>query len=285
MKISIMDLMDHYQGDATIPLTPYGKASAFAQSNEKRSKTGHTKQIMTAAALVLVVAMSAFALWVSPLVQNARGSAAAEGSGLETELASVPSGTGTILNSSYANAKLYLPAGESDEFQADTAFSYAYDPSGDSSNVPKAVTYEKERAIFSFFDSAQTDYDRDGLVWLIYKDPIDNLDSLIDSDSELGENAFLLNWHILGYDSDTVYTLFCIGMGFRDPYADQLEWDTLESVQSYYDHLETGLEVLEDFVVKNGLTVPEGCVDWKSWYQENMLGKAKEQAEYLESNS
>jgi hypothetical protein len=74
-------------------------------------------------------------------------------------------------------------------------------------------------------------------------------------------------------------------MGFGDPYADQLEWNELGSVQSYYDHLETGLAVLEDFVVKNGLTVPEGCVDWKSWYQENMIGKAKAQAEYLESNS
>jgi hypothetical protein len=284
MKISIMDLMDHYQGDATIPLTPYREASAFAQSDKKRAKTGHAKQIMTAAALVLVVAMSAFALWVSPLVQRTQGSAVAEGSNSgteETEFASVPSGTGTILNSSYANAKLYLPAGESDEFQADTAFSYAYAPSGDSSDVPKAVTYEKEHAIFSFFDSSQADYDRDGLIWLIYKNSINDLDSLIDSDSEFGENAFLLNWHILGYDSDTVYTLFCIGMGFGDPYADQLEWDTPESVQSYFDHLETGLEVLEDFVAKNGLTVPAGCVDWKSWYQENMLGKAQAQIEAL----
>ena len=199
----------------------------------------------------------------------------------EAQLSSAPTDAITILDSSYANGKLYIPAGESDEFKADTAFSYSYYIGGNSSDDLQDVTYKEENAIFSFFDTCQTTYGRNGLVWLVYKYSIDELDSLLESDSEWGNNSFLLNWHILGYDSDTVYMLFCIGMGFGNPLADQLEWDALASVQSYCDHLETGLVVLENFVEKNGLTVPEGCVDWKSWYQENMLDKAKKQIETL----
>lgn len=251
------------------------------QNSKADAKFIHTKQVVTVVvALVLIVTMGAFAHWL----QVTWGSEAADVSNLGTEepwITAVSTDTTNILNSNYSSVKLYIPCGESDEFKADTAFSYSYYVDGASNSVPKTVTYNAENVIFSFFDNSQTSYNRDGLVWLIYKYSMDDLDSLVESDSEWGNNVFLLNWHILGYDDNTIYALFSVGMGFGDPCADQLEWDELGSVQSYYDHLETGLVVLENFVIKNGLAAPKECVDWKSWYQENMLGKAKAQIDNL----
>lgn len=85
MKLRIIDLMDYYQGNPSVPLTPYRKTAVHRagefRNEEKRAKAGRIKQgMMAAACLVMIVALTAFSLWVSPLLQPTWGSAAAEGS-------------------------------------------------------------------------------------------------------------------------------------------------------------------------------------------------------------
>lgn len=55
MKLRIIDLMDYYQGNPSVPLTPYRKTAVHRagefRNEEKRAKAGRIKQGMMAAAL------------------------------------------------------------------------------------------------------------------------------------------------------------------------------------------------------------------------------------------
>ena len=79
MKLRIIDLMDYYQGNPSVPLMPYRKTAVHRagefRNEEKRAKAGRIKQgMMAAACLVMIVALTAFSLWVSPLLQRWRPS-------------------------------------------------------------------------------------------------------------------------------------------------------------------------------------------------------------------
>ena len=54
MKLRIIDLMDYYQGNPSVPLTPYRKTAVHRagefRNEEKRAKAGRIKQGMMAAA-------------------------------------------------------------------------------------------------------------------------------------------------------------------------------------------------------------------------------------------
>lgn len=78
-----------------------------------------------------------------------------------------------------------------------------------------------------------------------------------------------LNTHLLGTRGSTAYYFFCLSPS--DKAVRQYDSSDTAAVSSYYQHAADGLDILKDFVVRNGLAPVEGAVDWEAWYQEFIL--------------
>lgn len=175
----------------------------------------------------------------------------------------------SVLTSEQVGAVLRVPAGYADEAVTESAFTL-YVPTSDQ-------TIDFDSAVYFFFDTSQTAYARDGLVWAITACPIEGLGNVLKADKEYSDLCFDLNCHILGVDSDSVYMLANINPASST--VRQFDSDSEESFSSYYAHAEAGMEILEDFVAANQLEVPDGAVDWKAWYGQWMLEPIKQQLE------
>ena len=172
------------------------------------------------------------------------------------------------LTSNQTDAQLYVPAQFQNEVQMDTPFETDI---GEDYIDPAQV----DNAIFSFFDNSQITDDRSGLVWIITIYPIEDLEAILNNDEFGGDLHLMLNHHVLGTDQEHVYALFCLGTTYDD--TRQYELGNMDSIRSYYEHADAGMKILEDFVEKNNLEIPEGSVDWKEWYQHNIIQALQEQ--------
>lgn len=89
------------------------------------------------------------------------------------------------------------------------------------------------------------------------------------ADRWVEENLMALNTHLLGTRGSTAYYFFCLSPS--DKAVRQYDSSDTAAVSSYYQHAADGLDILKDFVVRNGLAPVEGAVDWEAWYQEFIL--------------
>lgn len=174
----------------------------------------------------------------------------------------------SVLTSTRTGAVLRVPADYAEEAVTESAFTL-YEPSTDQ-------TIDFESAVYFFFDTSQTAYAHDGLVWAITTCPIETLDKVLEADKTYSDLCFDVNCHILGVDSDSVYMLANIDPARK--LVRQYDSDSEESVSSYYAHAEAGMKILEDFVATNQLEVPDGATDWKAWYSQWMLDPIKQQS-------
>lgn len=143
----------------------------------------------------------------------------------------------------------------------------------DSFTIEEPVTggHDLDDVLFSFYDRSQTAEDRLGLVWAIrafaFEDPAELVKD--GADRWVEETITLLNTHLLGTRGNTAYYLFCLSPS--DKAVRQYDSADAAAVSSYYQHAADGLDILKDFVVRNGLAPVEGAVDWEAWYQEYIL--------------
>ena len=118
---------------------------------------------------------------------------------------------------------------------------------------------------------SQASEDRLGLVWAIrafqFEDPAELVKD--GADRWVEENLMALNTHLLGTRGSTAYYFFCLSPS--DKAVRQYDSSDTAAVSSYYQHAADGLDILKDFVVRNGLAPVEGAVDWEAWYQEFIL--------------
>lgn len=132
-------------------------------------------------------------------------------------------------------------------------------------------TFDFSSAVWCFFDTTQAAYGKDGLVWAITACPIEGLETVLREDNNNKDLCFAVNCHILGTDSQTVYMISNINPSDRAVW--QYDGDDPRSAASYLAHAEAGKKILEDFVQKNALDVPDRASDWSAWYDKWMLGR------------
>lgn len=157
---------------------------------------------------------------------------------------------------------LSVPARYENEITADDSFMI---------EAPETGEHDLDDVLFSFYDKSQAAEDRLGLVWAIrafqFEDPAELVKD--GADRWVEENLMALNTHLLGTRGSTAYYFFCLSPS--DKAVRQYDSSDTAAVSSYYQHAADGLDILKDFVVRNGLTPVEGAVDWEAWYQEFIL--------------
>ena len=157
---------------------------------------------------------------------------------------------------------LSVPARYENEITADDSFMI---------EAPETGEHDLDDVLFSFYDKSQTSEDRLGLVWAIrafqFEDPAELVKD--GADRWVEENLMALNTHLLGTRGSTAYYFFCLSPS--DKAVQQYDSSDTAAVSSYYQHAADGLDILKDFVVRNGLAPVEGAVDWEAWYQEFIL--------------
>lgn len=158
---------------------------------------------------------------------------------------------------------LSVPARYENEITADDSFMI---------EAPETGEHDLDDVLFSFYDkSQQASEDRLGLVWAIrafqFEDPAELVKD--GADRWVEENLMALNTHLLGTRGSTAYYFFCLSPS--DKAVRQYDSSDTAAVSSYYQHAADGLDILKDFVVRNGLAPVEGAVDWEAWYQEFIL--------------
>lgn len=157
---------------------------------------------------------------------------------------------------------LSVPARYENEITADDSFMI---------EAPETGEHDLDDVLFSFYDKSQAAEDRLGLVWAIrafqFEDPAELVKD--GADRWVEENLMALNTHLLGTRGSTAYYFFCLSPS--DKAVRQYDSSDTAAVSSYYQHAADGLDILKDFVVRNGLVPVEGAVDWEAWYQEFIL--------------
>ncbi len=157
---------------------------------------------------------------------------------------------------------LSVPARYENEITADDSFMI---------EAPETGKHDLDDVLFSFYDKSQASEDRLGLVWAIrafqFEDPAELVKD--GADRWVEENLMALNTHLLGTRGSTAYYFFCLSPS--DKAVRQYDSSDTAAVSSYYQHAADGLDILKDFVVRNGLAPVEGAVDWEAWYQEFIL--------------
>ena len=157
---------------------------------------------------------------------------------------------------------LSVPARYENEITADDSFMI---------EAPETGEHDLDDVLFSFYDKSQASEDRLGLVWAIrafqFEDPAELVKD--GADRWVEENLMALNTHLLGTRSSTAYYFFCLSPS--DKAVRQYDSSDTAAVSSYYQHAADGLDILKDFVVRNGLAPVEGAVDWETWYQDFIL--------------
>lgn len=157
---------------------------------------------------------------------------------------------------------LSVPARYENEITADDSFMI---------EAPETGEHDLDDVLFSFYDKSQASEDRLGLVWAIrafqFEDPAELVKD--GADRWVEENLMALNTHLLGTRGSTAYYFFCLSPS--DKAVRQYDSSDTAAVSSYYQHAADGLDILKDFVVRNGLVPVEGAVDWEAWYQEFIL--------------
>lgn len=157
---------------------------------------------------------------------------------------------------------LSVPARYENEITADDSFMI---------EAPETGEHDLDDVLFSFYDKSQASEDRLGLVWAIrafqFEDPAELVKD--GADRWVEENLMALNTHLLGTRGSTAYYFFCLSPS--DKAVRQYDSSDTAAVSSYYQHAADGLDILKDFVVRNGLAPVEGAVDWEAWYQEFIL--------------
>lgn len=157
---------------------------------------------------------------------------------------------------------LSVPARYENEITADDSFMI---------EAPETGEHDLDDVLFSFYDKSQASEDRLGLVWAIrafqFEDPAELVKD--GADRWVEENLMALNTHLLGTRGSTAYYFFCLSPS--DKAVRQYNSSDTAAVSSYYQHAADGLDILKDFVVRNGLAPVEGAVDWEAWYQEFIL--------------
>ena len=157
---------------------------------------------------------------------------------------------------------LSVPARYENEITADDSFMI---------EAPETGEHDLDDVLFSFYDKSQAAEDRLGLVWAIrafqFEDPAELVKD--GADRWVEENLMALNTHLLGTRGSTAYYFFCLSPS--DKAVRQYDSSDTAAVSSYYQHAADGLDILKDFVVRNGLAPVEGAVDWETWYQDFIL--------------
>lgn len=157
---------------------------------------------------------------------------------------------------------LSVPARYENEITADDSFMI---------EAPETGEHDLDDVLFSFYDKSQASEDRLGLVWAIrafqFEDPAELVKD--GADRWVEENLMALNTHLLGTRGSTAYYFFCLSPS--DKAVRQYDSSDTAAVSSYYQHAADGLDILKDFVVRNGLAPVEGAVDWETWYQDFIL--------------
>ena len=157
---------------------------------------------------------------------------------------------------------LSVPARYENEITADDSFMI---------EAPETGEHDLDDVLFSFYDKSQAAEDRLGLVWAIrafqFEDPAELVKD--GADRWVEENLMALNTHLLGTRGSTAFYFFCLSPS--DKAVRQYDSSDTAAVSSYYQHAADGLDILKDFVVRNGLAPVEGAVDWEAWYQEFIL--------------
>lgn len=157
---------------------------------------------------------------------------------------------------------LSVPARYENEITADDSFMI---------EAPETGEHDLDDVLFSFYDKSQASEDRLGLVWAIrafqFEDPAELVKD--GADRWVEENLMALNTHLLGTRGSTAYYFFCLSPS--DKAVRQYDSSDTAAISSYYQHAADGLDILKDFVVRNGLTPVDGAVDWEAWYQEFIL--------------
>ncbi len=267
MKIRIIDLMDNYSGKGIkleSPESMLWKNNEFKPNIELSvpKRCGHRLSLI-AASLVLMVTACCFGLMTLSRASsgNALNEDSIPGSSIETfesvvspkkemmeqELdtrsAKINNDSATeenttwsnsiILTSSYYPIELEVPTEYAEEVIIDVPF---LEPTHD-------LYYSN--AVFIFHDRTSLAYDMTGLVWCIIATPKEEYNAIIDSNESC---IFMFNQTLLGSDGTYVYELI------HPDTSGQYNLEDDANAQSYYEHICTGQDILEQFIQLNTIT-------------------------------
>lgn len=260
MKINIVDLMNHYYGEDYVDLnlqsTPFPHKNRFNKSFTKKNHVLKSSGLI--AACFLCVFSIAIALALPLWAQSSTFGANAQNESYSIEnQENIDNETVCILSSNQTDAVLAVSKEHIDDFQVDEPYSVTIDEH----------TYNFETTIYSYYDSTQQSYGYDGIIWKIVVSPISELEQFYELEQD--ELCYMINVRFLGYDENYIYKLVCLGMLFEEDH--QYDAENLTSIQSYCEHMVYGIDVLEDFIVRNELQRLERAIDWKAWYTREIM--------------
>lgn len=295
MKISIVDLMYYYYGEDYVNLDFPGKHFPCNNGLRKNfTKKHHTLKIsgLIAACFICIFSVT-IALTYSLWTQASGGQNAHQEDGAETSwessisqslspdadttsntqsvLSSIEDQKSSndeavcILSSKQADAVLSISKEHIEDFKIDTPYPVTI------KDFDEEITLGFETAIYSYYDNTQHTYGYDGLIWQIIAKPISELDQFYEFDWD--ELCYTINVRFLGYDENYFYQLVCLGMLFKKDH--QYDSENITSLQSYYEHMEYGILVIEDFIERNSLKTRDNVIEWKSWYIREIMGPIK----------
>lgn len=132
--------------------------------------------------------------------------------------------------------------------------------------------------IFAFND----EYNRasGGFVWGIYAQSAQEWTAQLQEGQT--ESMDSLYFTPIGRSGDQVYTLAYYSPLLSEP--EQYDPASCESVSSYYQHMENGLLMLEDFLARNQLEPVNEWWDWQDYYQRKLLKPLEVQLENLQQS-
>lgn len=295
MKISIVDLMYYYYGEDYVNLNLQGKHFPCKHGTPKKITKKH--RILKISGLIAACFICIFSVtialtlslwtqanggqnthqeggaktsWESSISQSLSADAditsntQSVSSSIEDQKSSYDEAV-CILSSKQADAVLSVSNEHIEDFKIDTPYPVTI------KDFDEEITLDFGTAIYSYYDNTQHTYGYDGLIWQIIAKPISELDQFYEFDWD--ELCYTINVRLLGYDENYFYQLVCLGMLTKKDH--QYDSENITSLQSYYEHTEYGIIVIEDFIEQNKLKTRDNVIEWKSWYIREIMGPIK----------
>lgn len=274
MKTRIFDLLNHHYGkkpvkmDRNEDVSEMGRDNGVLINDRKRSRRKPGLIVAGLVCVAAVVSTLLLPIWRHPvegISAHREGDAPMDGclddaygnQRSDESNGSVSEECILISSESYA-LDLIVPRTYTQAVIVDTPYVFEYE------FIDEIVTLES--TVFSFSDVEQetmSNGKRSGYLWSICVYPIDEYDwAFLDR----FENAtYLLNKIVLATDLENVYEL-------NYPYAAEMyDVSNYESYCSYQQKAWDGIEILQDFVVQNGLAINQEGFEKYAEYLENPI--------------
>ncbi len=283
MKIRITDLLDDYFDESSrlLPpeqlLSPQGGRQAPPTPPKRPAQRHRMKKPLVTAAAILLLLTGIGAAWITllgfqsqPVSLNQPAQTAAptssavpmepsmeesaqEDTGVMKTHPALDDSNSVIVTSPETGLSIRVPTEYQDGLMVDSSVSMTFSPGGIDED-----TFQYDGP-FYFRDTSNSE--SGGFLWGIQAYPIEEFSP--DMKDEFYDQPFTFRFAYIGSGSDYFYTMTQFYIPSLEYAMPQFDSTSLESAQSYCDHLKYTIPMIESFIELNHLELQE--IDFDSW--------------------